>query len=217
MGACIVLAYSNLIFLPGFSSCRSLWGLLSSLPASKGPSGLVEEETLCLCCCLCSWDLFFPLLEHRCQRCPCSMRMPQPLWWQVYAALPHVPTPLHPTPHSGCCSLIEYVISANYRESFSSKFQQVSGNFTMKPIHWGKEGCPVLDSPTWLIEQGVCPFPIFFFKVMPSTCSLSPLGSMSRLSLGYYDLHMFSTSPSLLGLARSCASLWTTTSSPVIS
>lgn len=65
MGACIVLVYSNLSFLPGFSSCCSLWGLLSSFPASRGHFGLVEEDTVCLCCCFSSWDLFFPLLEHR--------------------------------------------------------------------------------------------------------------------------------------------------------
>lgn len=66
MGACVVLVCSNLILLLGCPSCCSLWGLLSSFPASRGPFELVEEDTVCLCCCFSSWDLFFPLLEHRC-------------------------------------------------------------------------------------------------------------------------------------------------------
>ena len=78
-GAHFILVYSNLVFLPGYAICCSVWGSLSSLLASRGPFGLVEEDILCLCCCFCSWDLFLPpSLSTDARDSPCSVRTPLP-------------------------------------------------------------------------------------------------------------------------------------------
>lgn len=87
----------NLIFLPGCLSCCFFGGLLSVYQLPEVPLDWWKKILSASASASASviGTSFSPLLEHWCQRCPCSMRMPSPVVNSICCAAP-IPTPLHP-------------------------------------------------------------------------------------------------------------------------